>query len=455
MSNNVPTKLQKDVFKNNILKKLNHKNYENLGYKALLESSYTFKTDTKEYILNVDISEDVIVEINFILKRIGFIHFETLIELSKYYRRLLNSKKNILIFAYNGIGKTRLSCAFNDLGKKNKTSQLTNESGNTLVTVNGDALVSKEKTADTLYYNAFTEDLFIWDNDLDNDTQRVLKLNRESRFLKGLESLEMENRIRPFLSRYADFDFSIDYDTWSVNFSREIRIDDKTKKIEHIKVSRGEENIFIWCFFLAVAQLAIDKDGAYVWVKYIYIDDPISSLDDNNAIAVASHLAQMLKKQSDIKTVISTHHTLFFNVMYNELKKAEKYFLSKNKSDEYTIRNTDDTPFFHHVALLKELYEVAESGNLYTYHFNILRNILEKTATFHGFQNFSACIKQDSDDLDGTIHTRLVNLLSHGHYSLFEPKEMLEDNKEYFKKILNDFMANYRFNPELFLEERT
>jgi wobble nucleotide-excising tRNase len=235
-----------------------------------------------------------------------------------------------------------------------------------------------------------------------------------------------------------------------------VRKDDTTEKIENIKVSRGEENIFIWCFFLTVAQLAIDKDGAYDWVKYIYIDDPISSLDDNNAIAVASHLAQLLKKQNDIKTVISTHHTLFFNVMYNELKKAEKYFLSRNnESGEYTIRNTGDTPFFHHVALLKELYEVAESGNLYTYHFNILRNILEKTATFHGFQNFSACIKQDSDDLDGTIHTRLVNLLSHGNYSLFEPKEMLDDNKRYFKKILYDFMTNYRFNPELFPEERT
>lgn len=127
----------------------------------------------------------------------------------------------------------------------------------------------------------------------------------------------------------------------------------------------------------------------------------------------------------------------------------------KNEGGEYSIRNTGDTPFFHHVALLKELHEVVDSGRLYAYHFNILRNILEKTATFHGFEHFSACIKQDSNDLDGTIHTRLVNLLSHGNYSLFEPKEMLDDNKEYFKKILNDFMANYRFNPELFPQERT
>jgi wobble nucleotide-excising tRNase len=52
----------------------------------------------------------------------------------------------------------------------------------------------------------------------------------------------------------------------------------------NIKISRGEENIFVWSFFLAIAQLAIDKDENYKWVKTIYIDDPISSLDDNNVI---------------------------------------------------------------------------------------------------------------------------------------------------------------------------
>lgn len=250
--------------------------------------------------------------------------FESLKSLATHLRDTLANKKYILVFAYNGTGKTRLSSAFKDLGKR--TANLTDEGGN--------SLSAEETTSDTLYYNAFTEDLFTWDNDLENDTQRVLQLNRDSSFFKGLRELEMESRIRPFLSRYADFDFSIDYDAWSVSFSRDIRKDDVTKKIEHIKISRGEENIFVWCFFLAVAQLAIDKQEAYTWVKYIYIDDPISSLDDNNAIAVASHLAQLLKKQSDIKTVISTHHALFFNVMYNELKNAEKYFLSTNKSSE-------------------------------------------------------------------------------------------------------------------------
>jgi wobble nucleotide-excising tRNase len=348
-------------------------------------------------------------------------------------RSTLNTKKNVLIFAYNGTGKTRLSSSFKDLGKN-------------------------DGVPDTLYFNAFTEDLFYWNNDLDNDTVRELKFNTESHFFDGLKELEMANRIRPLLQRYADFDFDINHDTGTVTFNRLALIAGTSQRIDNIKVSRGEENIFIWCFFLAVAQLAIDEQEAYKWVKYIYIDDPISSLDDNNAIAVASHLAKLLMpKENKIRTVISTHHTLFFNVMWNEFQRERKefqpYFLSKStQTGDYTLTYTKDTPFYHHVALLKQLKAAADSDNLYTYHFNILRSILEKTATFHGFNSFSECIKQDNDDQDGIVYARIINVLSHGNYSLFEPTLMLEENKDYFKKILTDFMNNYKFNPELFVE---
>lgn len=355
----------------------------------------------------------------------------------------------VLLFAYNGTGKTRLSMEFKDLRKDGESRN-------------------------TLYFNAFTEDLFSWDNDLEENSIRELRLNTDSRFFNGLFELEMDNRIRPFLNRYADFNFkiktkeieikeaekSITKTVTYVAFEKEIIVDGELELVENIKVSRGEENIFIWCFFLAVAQLAIDEQEAYDWVKYLYIDDPISSLDDNNTIAVASHLAKLLKDANGkIKTVISSHHALFFNVMWNELnqkKKLQPYFLSVNPSNNnYALRYTHDTPFFHHVALLTQLHEAVESDNLYTYHFNILRSILEKTATFHGFSNFSACIKQDANDEEGVLHARLINVLSHGDYSLFEPREMLEENKQYFKKILDDFMENYRFNPELFPEPIT
>ena len=41
----------------------------------------------------------------------------------------------------------------------------------------------------------------------------------------------------------------------------------------------------------------MDGAEAYNWVKYVFIDDPVSSLDDNNAIAVASDLSQLLINQ--------------------------------------------------------------------------------------------------------------------------------------------------------------
>ena len=330
----------------------------------------------------------------------------------------------ILLYAYNGTGKTRLSMAFKDLGKA-------------------------EGAADTLYFNAFTEDLFSWDNDLDDDSQRRLVINKNSRFILGIKDadLNLEERIGEYLSRYADFNFRIDYDLWYVRFYRE--------DSDFIKVSRGEENIFIWCFFLALSKLAIEGGGTYAWVKYLYIDDPVSSLDDNNAIAVASDLGQLLAQgQGRVKAVISSHHGLFFNVMYNELrkKKHQSLFLFHDSvTGDYRLKDIKDTPFISNVAMVSQLKQANESGKIYTYHFNILRNILEKTSTFFGYSEFSQCIKGIEDE---ALFSRAVNLLSHGAYSLYDPQEMVPDNKELFGRILCGYLSRYEYQlPEIFAPE--
>jgi hypothetical protein len=367
--------------------------------------------------------------------------------MTRLVQRLRDDLKNgqdfVLLYAYNGTGKTRLSMAFKEAGKK-KVSRPLHVSD----TVDK-ALTVEEIQRDTLYFNAYTEDLFHWDNDLEGDSERHLKFNSASRFFSGFKELALEEKIFAYLERYADLDFKIDYEKSTITFSH--------GNTDHIKVSRGEENIFIWCIFLAICELTIDGAEAYAWVKYLYIDDPISSLDDNNAIAVASDLAQLLKRgKGRFKTVISSHHSLFFNVMSNELKKfsLKQYFLHRaNGQDSYTLRATDDTPFFHHVAMLSELQQAAESGKLYTYHFNMLRSILEKTATFFGFNDFSFCIEGVDDDV---LYARALNLLSHGKYSVYEPREMVDDTKELFRRILAAFLDRYRFSlPELFAAKTT
>jgi hypothetical protein len=363
--------------------------------------------------------------------------YKALTNLATRLRDDLNDLDFVLLYAYNGTGKTRLSTAFKEKGKQRGKS-------------------------DTLYFNAFTEDLFYWDNDLDNDTERVLKINARSNFFSGFKELALEEKIFAYLERYAEFDFKIDYEKWGIIFSKEIKNQRYKLKSEepdyiiqnNIKISRGEENIFIWCVFLAICELTIDGEESYNWVKYIYIDDPISSLDDNNAIAVASDLSKLLKKGiGKVKIVISSHHNLFFNVMCNELKKnkCKRYFPHRNGTDGHTLRATDDTPFFHHVALLSELKEAVDSDKINTYHFNMLLSIMEKTSTFFGYDDFSKCIHGVKDEV---LYSRTLNLLSHGKYSIYEPVEMGDDNKKLFKNILQAFLNKYQFDlPTLLIEE--
>ena len=351
----------------------------------------------------------------------------------------------VLLYAYNGTGKTRLSMEFKDAGKRKNKGR-----------------------ADTLYFNAYTEDLFSWDNDLEKDSERRLHINTDSQFFKGLKDLALDERIGHYLARYADFLFDIDYDEWTVSFRK--------GEADHIKVSRGEENVFIWCVFMAICERVIDGAESYQWVKYLYIDDPITSLDDNNAIAVASDLAKLLRQAkgrtqpeavvaggpvaadsasrmvpAPIKAVVSSHHALFFNVVCNELKKDahKKYFMQRpERGSTYTLRATDDTPFFHHVAMLAEIQKAAADGKLYPHHFNALRSILEKTAIFFGNDDFSSCIYGVDDEV---LYARALNLLSHGKYDIYQPMEMGDDNKQLFRQILDAFLGRYQFTlPDIF-----
>lgn len=355
--------------------------------------------------------------------------FANLQNLAQRLRSDLKQKDFVLLYAHNGTGKTRLSMEFKNLGKKGEAR-------------------------DTLYFNAFTEDLFSWDNDLENDAERYLKVNFDSKFFDVFEegiNLDIDNKIRSHFYRYADIDFDkIVRTDGRVAFSK--------GEERNIKISRGEENLFIWSVFLAICELTLDGDENYNWVKFIYVDDPISSLDENNAIAVTTDLANLVKRavteNSGIKTVISSHHSLFFNVMWNELKgKTARYFLHGNSNAGYSLQNTNDTPFFHHVALLCELRNATRSGEIKTYHFNSLRSILEKTASFFGQDKIASCIEGMDDEV---LYNRALNLLSHGKYSVFQPVDMTPDNKELFKRILQAFLDKYKFElPELLAENAT
>jgi len=340
----------------------------------------------------------------------------------------------VLLFAHNGVGKTRLSMEFKQLGKKG---------GN----------------RDTLYYNAFTEDLFDWENDFDGDTERRIRFKSKSVFFKGLESLGIDAAVREHLHRHADFNFDLDFPKAEIKFFREEVIAGKSQRVENIKISRGEENLFIWCFFLAILQLALEaeKGSPYDWVEYVYIDDPISSLDEHNTIGMASDLAGILKAaKGSTKVVISTHHGLFFNIMFNELDgkwspdgpeniRKRAYILHRtDDSGDLVLWDTGESPFLHHVAALRELQAAAKSGQLSQYHCNALRSILEKTSVFFGRKHFSTCFDGVPEK---AVYSRFLNIRSHAKYSVFDPAPLPATEKKLFREALKAFGDRYPFDP--------
>lgn len=347
----------------------------------------------------------------------------------------LSKKINVvLLFAHNGVGKTRLSMDFKDSSLKNHKNN------------NIDEQILDYKH--TLYFNAFTEDLFSWDNDLANNTDITLKINQKSRFFAELPGLALEEKIEKYLEiYYLNFNFKIDYDTWQINFYKD--------QNDNIKISRGEEHIFIFCMFLAIMQLALDEDDAYKWVKYIYIDDPISSLDENNAISIAHNLAQILtnyigssSNKNKIKFIISSHHSLFFNVIKNKLKESisKIYLLTKSSEIEgdckgYQI-NRKDSPLFYHLVMLDELDFALKNDQIVKYHFNILRSIMEMTGIFLGYDKIQD-LPNSYKDKD--LYIKALNVLSHGDYAVYESSIIAPETKKLFKEILNKFLKYYKF----------
>ena len=374
-----------------------------------------------------------------------------------------------LVFAYNGTGKTRLSYDFAHYGRGEDTLQ------------------------HTLYYNAYTEDLFTWDNDLENNTEHRLLITRNSSLIQGLAGYNFLDKLRKYLQIFADIDFDFHYDSENqeipdyVVFSKKVKnkvrlngqLTEVEDYVENIKISRGEERLFVWCFFRCILDQVTGGNDAYKDIEYIYIDDPMSSLDDNNVIAFAQQLYSVirgqLKQEKDavkagkpdfrrIKFVVSSHHALFFHTMLHGLNadnKLGRYYLSRDKQKNRLVLKSmsDSTPFYYNVAMMSEIKKAIGSKNkdkLYTFHFTILRSVMEKIKEFFGHRDFSIIlegIKYKGETYDKTafsqeelidFYSRVMNVLTH-QGSMFTPIVMNEDNKELATAIFTHLVEKYQF----------
>lgn len=375
-----------------------------------------------------------------------------------------------LIYAFNGTGKTRLSREFKQLFSP----------------AAGDEDMQRSELASKkiLYYSAFTEDLFYWDNDLAFDAEPKLLIRPNSFTRWVLEEQGQDQNIVTNFQRYTNDKlmprFNEEYQIKGeggkeitvkafseVTFSLESGND---KHGGNLKISKGEESNFIWSIFYTLLELAIstlnDVEPDYPEptpfdnLEYVFIDDPVSSLDDNHLIQLAVDLAQLVKSnKSDVKFIVTTHNPLFFNVLCNEFgsdEKTERYSwkskwfsksrLEKNEDGSLDlVEQSNDSPFAYHLHLISQLQEVIKSGQIEKYHFNLVRNILEKTATFLGYKRWEHLLPETEEGQPNPYLKRIVNFSSHSKHAAEEVAPLKPEEKKVLEKLVGDIVTQHKF----------
>lgn len=322
-------------------------------------------------------------------------------------------KKVQLIYAFNGTGKTRLSRAFKALIAPKAESE--------------EAQASDLAAKKILYYSAFTEDLFYWDNDLGLDAEPKLKIQPNAFTKWVLEEQGQDQSITTTFQNYTSEKltphFSADFSTVRFSFER-----GNEQPEPHIKISKGEESNFIWSVFnalleqliseLNIAEVENRSTDAFNKLEYVFIDDPVSSLDENHLIELAVNLAGLIKfsQSTDLKFIITTHSPLFYNVLFNEFSNKACYMLESLDNGSYTLTEKpgdSNKSFSYHLHLLQTIEQAIAGNRVERFHFTLLRNLYEKTASFLGYPKWSELLPDDKH----LYFSRIINFTSHSTLS--------------------------------------
>jgi len=400
--------------------------------------------------------------------------------LTEIAAKLKDEKKKVqLIYAFNGTGKTRLSLAFKDqIAPKNMDDDSDEETE-----------LSRNKI---LYYNAFTEDLFYWDNDLENDSDPKLKIQPNT-FTDWILRERGDTDIVKNFQRYTN-----DKLMPLLHESDVIREGKKTgektypevtfsfetgsESSGNLKISKGEERNYVWSFFYTLLQevtsilnepdSAKRDDNQFDKLKYVFIDVPVSSLDDTHLIELAVDLAGLIKRSAyrdgaGLRFIITTHSPLFYNVLHNELNndlknpvqgatpawlykrgQSEKYRLEKQADGTFELFTSNDHPFSYHLFLLSEIRKAIKDQQVSKYHFAFVRNILEKTATFLGYPRWEDLLEKTDEGLPNPFASRVMNLASHSAHTGEEIADIEQKDKEKLDELVSYLIETHGFNKQ-------
>ena len=335
-----------------------------------------------------------------------------------------------LLYAFNSVGKTRLSVAY-----KNATK---NEDG----------------THTGIYYNAYSEDLFVWNNDIENAEAniRLTVLRSSLDWLHAeINELEIHAKLKPYRPSY-DFRFAMHPDPemgiGSISF---FPAGTQPGDVPAMKISRGEERIFVWCFFLAMMEV---EGWADTQTRHIFIDDPVSSLDDHNIFVTASTLHDLIETHfGKRKIIIATHHVGLFSILSDWLKKGKKSdkYKSKTKASILSGKHGDvslethrSDVFLYHLRVLQLLEQARQENSVRAYHLALLRQLLENVSSFLGVGRIRHVLErigfEDADEI-----ARIMNALAHKNVYYYESDLLVPDSLALFDEILEKLKTQYAF----------
>ncbi len=365
-----------------------------------------------------------------------------------------SNKKVQLIYAFNGSGKTRLSREFKALiAPKNADDGKEFE-------------LSRKKL---LYYNALTEDLFYWDNDLDNDADHKLKIQPNSFTEWVLIDQGQDQNVITNFQRYANNKLTPQFNeqrTEKDNAGNDLLVKafsevtftlerGGNEKSGNLKLAKGEESSFVWSIFYTLLEQVISilnvtepddrETNQFDQLEYVFIDDPITSLDENHLIELAIDVAQLIRSSdSELKFIITTHNPLFYNVLYNEIRAKSGQVLKRYEDGTFDLeeKKGDSNKSFSYHLYIKQLIEQAiEKNEVQRYHFMLLRNLYEKAANFLGHPQWSDLLPENKQS-----YSRLVmNFYSHRTLSNEEVAEPTEPEKQTVNLLLNHLVSKHGF----------
>ena len=137
------------------------------------------------------------------------------------------------------------------------------------------------------------------------------------------------------------------------------------------------------------------------------------------------------------RSIISTHNPLFYNVLYNEISAKHGYILSKFDDGSFELdekKGDSNQSFSYHLHIKKLIENAIEQNSVQRYHFALLRNLYEKTASFLGYDRWSDLLPGDQK----AYASRVMNFYPHNTLSNEQIAEPTGPEKEMVNLLLKN-----------------